>query len=129
MSNQDISAFWSLTISAILYIIINATLKSIQTFLASLLSIIWRKTLTHHIHSIYFTQLRFYYLQVGKQVDENSELLSSSPEGLDLGFSRLDNPDQRIAQDINSLCTSLASIIPLLIVTPFVIGWYGYQVR
>ena len=39
----------------------------------------------------------------------------------------LDNPDQRITQDVNSLCESISNILPLIIVTPFVIGWYGYQ--
>jgi ABC-type uncharacterized transport system fused permease/ATPase subunit len=40
----------------------------------------------------------------------------------------LDNPDQRITQDVKSLCDSISTIVPLLMITPFVIGWYGYQV-
>nr|QNH67894.1 ATP-binding cassette transporter subfamily D member 4 [Brachionus rotundiformis] len=39
----------------------------------------------------------------------------------------LDNPDQRITQDVKSLCTSIANIVPLILISPFVIGWYGYQ--
>ena len=40
----------------------------------------------------------------------------------------LDNPDQRITQDVKSLCESITSIVPLILMTPFLIGWYGYQV-
>nr|APD26523.1 ATP-binding cassette transporter subfamily D member 4 protein [Brachionus koreanus] len=39
----------------------------------------------------------------------------------------LDNPDQRITQDVKSLCISIANIVPLILISPFVIGWYGYQ--
>lgn len=42
--------------------------------------------------------------------------------------SNLDNPDQRITQDVNNLCKSLSSILPVLLISPFVIGWYTYQV-
>lgn len=39
----------------------------------------------------------------------------------------LDNPDQRITQDVNTLCKSFSSILPVIFVSPFVIGWYTYQ--
>nr|QNH67961.1 ATP-binding cassette transporter subfamily D member 4 [Brachionus plicatilis] len=39
----------------------------------------------------------------------------------------LDNPDQRITQDVKNLCSSIANIVPLILISPFVIGWYGYQ--
>ena len=42
---------------------------------------------------------------------------------------KLDNPDQRLTQDVNSLCDSFSTIIPTIIISPFVIGWYGYQVQ
>lgn len=39
----------------------------------------------------------------------------------------IDNPDQRIAQDADSLCRSLSTIIPLLLLSPFIIAYYGYR--
>ena len=39
----------------------------------------------------------------------------------------IDNPDQRIAQDVDSLCRSLSTIIPLLLLSPFIIGYYAYR--
>ncbi len=41
---------------------------------------------------------------------------------------KLDNPDQRITQDVNTLCKSLSTILPLILISPFVIVWYTYQV-
>lgn len=138
LSDQDLHAFWTLTIMAALYIVVNSVLKSIKDFLASLLSILWRKQLTQHLHQAYFTRMRFYYLQMmhdgtTKTTTRTStsgiNTIETRPLNLDYEESRhLDNPDQRITQDVNSLCVSLSSIIPLLIITPFVIGWYGYQV-
>ena len=46
----------------------------------------------------------------------------------DKNQSNLDNPDQRIVQDVNTLCQSLSSILPVLLISPFVMGWYTYQV-
>lgn len=145
LSNRDLDAFWSLTISAVSYIVINSALKSVKDFLASLLSIMWRKQLTQKLQDMYFSRMRFYYLQISNNngyddqaissnvlvVDNNSqnEVLNASSNNLEPKLKRLDNPDQRITQDVNNLCISLASIIPLLLITPFVIGWYGYQVQ
>ena len=80
--------------------------------------------------------MRFYYLQYLNNTD-NNEFQSSINDSLtserriilnDNSFNKLDNPDQRITQDVNSLCVSFSSIIPLLLITPFVICWYGYKV-
>jgi ATP-binding cassette subfamily D (ALD) protein 4 len=39
----------------------------------------------------------------------------------------IDNPDQRITQDADSLCRSLSTIIPLILISPFTIGYYTYR--
>lgn len=54
--------------------------------------------------------------------------LEPSSSDLDKKNVLLDNPDQRITQDVKSLCISIANIVPLILISPFVIGWYGYQV-
>lgn len=41
--------------------------------------------------------------------------------------TNIDNPDQRIAQDSDSLCRTLSNIIPLVVVSPFSIGYYTYR--
>lgn len=99
----------------------------------------WRKQLTQKLHDMYFTRMRYYYLQASnnQSCDNqkiNNLIIADHPNEIpneniaESKLKRLDNPDQRVTQDVNSLCISLASIIPLLIISPFVIGWYGYQV-
>ena len=57
--------------------------------------------------------------------NENALISSANEQRANFG---LDNPDQRITQDVNSLCESFSNIFPIILITPFVIGWYGYQV-
>jgi hypothetical protein len=51
--------------------------------------------------------------------DDSRPLLSTKPS--------IDNPDQRITQDVDSLCRSLSTIIPLVVISPFTIGYYAYR--
>jgi ABC-type uncharacterized transport system fused permease/ATPase subunit len=51
--------------------------------------------------------------------NENSSNSNSNSETQTKG---LDNIDQRITQDVNSLCDSFSSIIPTIIISPFGIG-------
>jgi ATP-binding cassette subfamily D (ALD) protein 4 len=39
----------------------------------------------------------------------------------------IDNPDQRIVQDADSLCRTLSVIIPLILISPFTIAYYSYR--
>ncbi|KAM7295537.1 intraflagellar transport protein 122 homolog [Ixodes scapularis] len=39
----------------------------------------------------------------------------------------IDNPDQRITQDVDRLCQKLSGIVPTVLVSPFTIGYYSYQ--
>ena len=57
-----------------------------------------------------------------QQLTQQSNGNNSTNEG------SLDNPDQRITQDVNSLCTSFTKILPTILVSPLLIGWYTYQV-
>lgn len=151
LSNRDVGSFWFLAISSVLYIIVNSLLKSVKDFVSNLLSIVWRKSITLHVHNGYFNGKNFYYLNgevnsassntgesdplavtVTSATNVSTEPIVPNRRGGNNGADRarrLDNPDQRITQDVNSLCVSLASIVPLLLITPFVIGWYGFQVR
>lgn len=164
LSNRDIDSFWSLALTSISYIIVNAFMKSIKDFITNLLGIVWRKYITLEIHESYFMSKNFYYLQsqinseyskenVNIMIDANPKDVTFSSKGnnrrllgtnsvdpilnnLSLSGTNfdcsekimLDNPDQRITQDVKSLCSSIANIVPLILISPFVIGWYGYQV-
>lgn len=159
LSGKDLDAFWPLALTSIAYITLNAFMKSIKDFISNLLSIVWRKYITLSLHELYFSNKNFYYLQHQSQFNSEENLVLkqnecnannrriqlnvqstepilndlsetiSSGQNFNIKKSILDNPDQRITQDVNSLCQSISSIIPLILISPFVIGWYGYQVE
>jgi len=164
LSNRDLENFKTLAVFSIFLIIVNAVMKSLNDFFASLLSIIWRKNITLRLHELYFAKRNFYYLQfcdlksssnsqnknklannvvnvlsdceVNTIIPSTAILMGSAAHSQNINSSSnkadeietLDNPDQRITQDVKSLCDSISTIVPLLMITPFVIGWYGYQV-
>ncbi|XP_053114223.1 lysosomal cobalamin transporter ABCD4 isoform X5 [Hemicordylus capensis] len=67
----------------------------------------WRKTLTEYLHGYYFHGQVYYTLNVLHE--------------------EIDNPDQRISQDVERFCKQLSSMASKLIVSPFTLAYYTYQ--
>lgn len=166
LQNKNLPGFRDLALMSIGFIVLNAFMRSLIAFLASLLSIVWRKYLTLSLHKAYFANKNFYYLQqlydlTNKSMSGQDQAFDSAGPiladqhmlpgsvntepvvitvGLNFGNGKhqrlnqatkktlIDNPDQRITQDVNSLCESISNILPVLIVSPFVLVWYTYQV-
>jgi ATP-binding cassette, subfamily D (ALD), member 4 len=59
--------------------------------------------------------------------DSADDLTTASSRPLLTVTPLIDNPDQRIAQDADSLCRTLSGIIPLLLISPFTIAYYTYR--
>ena len=153
LTGRDLPGFRELAFIAIAYIVLNASLKAFNVYLANLLSIVWRETATFTIHKLYFYKKQFYYLHYPQVLAANSKannystnapitqsILSYSESSLnreqsihsgpasDKTDANLDNLDQRITQDVKSLGESMSKIVPIMLITPFLIGWYGYRV-
>uniref|UniRef100_A0A6Q2YD97 ATP-binding cassette, sub-family D (ALD), member 4 n=1 Tax=Esox lucius TaxID=8010 RepID=A0A6Q2YD97_ESOLU len=107
LSDKDYSAFRNLAGLAFLLILLNSTLKSLDQYICSLMSVSWRKSLTECLHKDYF-QGRVYYTLNVLQED-------------------VDNPDQRISQDTERLCKQMSTMASRLIVSPFTLLYYTYQ--
>ncbi|XP_050654715.1 lysosomal cobalamin transporter ABCD4 isoform X7 [Macaca thibetana thibetana] len=88
-------------------IVLNSTLKSFDQFTCNLLYVSWRKDLTEHLHCLYFRGRVYYTLNVLRD--------------------DIDNPDQRISQDVERFCRQLSSMASKLIVSPFILVYYTYQ--
>ncbi|XP_076043148.1 lysosomal cobalamin transporter ABCD4-like isoform X2 [Oratosquilla oratoria] len=82
-------------------------MKSIKPYISNVLYVAWRQLLNRAVHRLYFSGINYYSLNV-----------------LDC---KLDNPDQRMTQDIDKLCKSLGTITATVIISPFQIGYYAYQ--
>nr|XP_011763896.1 ATP-binding cassette sub-family D member 4 isoform X4 [Macaca nemestrina] len=107
LGNKDLEGFKALTFLAVMLIVLNSTLKSFDQFTCNLLYVSWRKDLTEHLHCLYFRGRVYYTLNVLRD--------------------DIDNPDQRISQDVERFCRQLSSMASKLIVSPFILVYYTYQ--
>ncbi|XP_019374379.1 PREDICTED: ATP-binding cassette sub-family D member 4 isoform X3 [Gavialis gangeticus] len=107
LGNKDLYGFKTLTVIALLLIVVNSTLKSFDQFISNLMYVSWRKTLTEDLHCQYFEGQVYYTLNV---LHED-----------------IDNPDQRISQDVERFCRQLSSMASKLIISPFTLAYYTYQ--
>merc|ERR1719187_1350235 len=102
---RDLRGFRYVAWTGVLTVLATAVLKAVQLFLANFLGILWRRNLVRTAHRLYFRNVSFF------RVNDSS----------------LDNPDQRLTQDIKRLCTATGDIVIPVIIAPFKIGWYSYQ--
>uniref|UniRef100_A0A452HQ45 ABC transmembrane type-1 domain-containing protein n=1 Tax=Gopherus agassizii TaxID=38772 RepID=A0A452HQ45_9SAUR len=107
LGSKDFSGFKTLTAIAVILIVLNSTLKSLDQFICNLMYVSWRKTLTEYLHGYYFKGQVYYTLNVLRE--------------------DIDNPDQRISQDVERFCRQLSSMASKLIISPFTLGYYTYQ--
>ncbi|XP_074146135.1 LOW QUALITY PROTEIN: lysosomal cobalamin transporter ABCD4 [Sminthopsis crassicaudata] len=107
LGNKDLDGFKTLTCLALVLIVVNSTLKSFDQFICNLLYVSWRKNLTEHLHCLYFRGRIYYTLNVIRD--------------------DIDNPDQRISQDVERFCRQLSTMASKLIISPFTISYYTYQ--
>ncbi|XP_025006830.2 lysosomal cobalamin transporter ABCD4 isoform X7 [Gallus gallus] len=107
LGNKDFSGFQVLTAIALTMIVVNSTLKSFDQFICNLLYVSWRKSLTEYLHSCYFQGQVYYSLHILRE--------------------DIDNPDQRISQDVERFCRQLSSMASKLVISPFTLAYYTYQ--
>ena len=107
LGDKDAKGFQSVTLFSLLIVVSVAFIKSTVQFICRILYINWRKFLDQYIHKLYFKGVLYYDVNV-----------------LD---KEVDNPDQRITQDVDKMCNQLSLIIAQLIITPFTMAYYFYQ--
>ncbi|XGW33025.1 hypothetical protein V3C99_017494 [Haemonchus contortus] len=107
--SKDQPYFWKLFWKATLIYLGQCLLSATTTFLTWLLYICMRRNLVTALHKMYFRNNVYYYLN---SVDN----------------AGIDNPDQRITQDVERMCSTLAkSIFPYILISPGVIAYYTYK--
>uniref|UniRef100_A0A671UZU8 ATP-binding cassette, sub-family D (ALD), member 4 n=1 Tax=Sparus aurata TaxID=8175 RepID=A0A671UZU8_SPAAU len=107
LADKDYSGFKSLVGTAMVLILINSTLKSLDQYICNQMYVSWRKTLTESLHTAYFQGRVYYTLNVLRE--------------------DIDNPDQRISQDAERLCKQMSTMASRLIVSPFTLTYYTYH--
>ncbi|XP_076313471.1 lysosomal cobalamin transporter ABCD4-like isoform X2 [Tachypleus tridentatus] len=106
LGEKDWTGFWLHTVKAVSLIFAISFIKSSREYTASVLYVSWRQLLTQELQKSYFAGFNYYKLNV---VD-----------------CHLDNPDQRITQDVEKMCKALSTAIPTIIISPFTIAYYSY---
>ncbi|ESO94251.1 hypothetical protein LOTGIDRAFT_215742 [Lottia gigantea] len=107
LGDKDLSGFKYQTTIAVLIILAEAFIKSTILYVGSILYINWRGNLSSALHKSYFNDVLYYQINV---VDKT-----------------IDNPDQRITQDIDKLCNQFSLVLIPMVISPFTIGYYTYQ--
>uniref|UniRef100_A0A8D0AL78 ATP-binding cassette, sub-family D (ALD), member 4 n=1 Tax=Sander lucioperca TaxID=283035 RepID=A0A8D0AL78_SANLU len=107
LADTDYPGFRSLVGTAMVLILLNSTLKSIDQYICNQMYVSWRRTLTESLHTSYFQGRVYYTLNVLRE--------------------DIDNPDQRISQDAERLCKQMSTMASRLIVSPFTLAYYTYH--
>ncbi|XP_063804392.1 lysosomal cobalamin transporter ABCD4 isoform X2 [Pseudophryne corroboree] len=107
LSDRDLSSFKQLVILSVILILVNSMLRSAEQYISKLVYVNCRKVMTQHLHRLYFNKLVYYSLSVQ--------------------HAHVDNPDQRMAQDVERLCRELGTFISKILITPFTLVYYSYQ--
>ncbi|XP_040572164.1 lysosomal cobalamin transporter ABCD4 [Lepeophtheirus salmonis] len=107
--NKDTEGFKATAIHSFGVILGIAVVKTVRMYVAKILSVFWRRTLTTNLHNLYFDADSYYKVNV---------LIK------ELG---LDNPDQRMTSDVDTFCLVYGEMIARLIISPFTIGFYTWD--
>ncbi|CAH8552277.1 unnamed protein product [Schistosoma margrebowiei] len=95
---------WTLKLS-IMYIFCGSLALGVQNMVVGQLSLILREILTKNLQNLYFKRKNYYVVNT---------------------LTDLDNPDQRLTQDINLACDLLTNIIVSITVNPILVVFYTY---
>ncbi|XP_064113908.1 lysosomal cobalamin transporter ABCD4-like isoform X2 [Macrobrachium nipponense] len=104
---RDFDGFVLLTLQSCGLIVAISGAKAVKDYINNVLYVTWRQLLGRGLHRLYFFGINYYTLNV----------LNTT----------IDNPDQRMTQDVDKLCFTLAGITTKVIISPFQIGYYTHQ--
>ncbi|CAN8001085.1 unnamed protein product [Ixodes hexagonus] len=107
LAKKDWWGFVSHTAFCLGLIVAVALVKSSKNYVACTVTVQWRQLVTKRLQELYFSGRVQYKVNVVE--------------------AAIDNPDQRITQDVDRLCQKLSGIVPTVLVSPFTIGYYSYQ--
>ncbi|KAI9295622.1 P-loop containing nucleoside triphosphate hydrolase protein [Neoconidiobolus thromboides FSU 785] len=106
LNKQDLIGFNRLALKAMMIIFLTALLMSILLYFQGYIAWVLRKNMTQQVQIKYFRKDLFFKITSDKTID---------------------NPDQRIAQDIDKLTTKFGKSLIVIILSPFLICYYTYR--
>ncbi|KAJ2815088.1 hypothetical protein GGI24_006165, partial [Coemansia furcata] len=106
LGDKDVKAFFPLLLRCMAIVAAAGTARAALDYGAAALGVMMRRALTTYTHRRYIRARAFY-------------------ETVRRGT--VDNPDQRITQDVERLASSIATILPELLIAPFLVVYYTVQ--
>ena len=118
LSEKDAPTFYSCIAFYIIVIAMAAPLISVHTYLKQRIVILWREEMTKRFMELYFENRNYYSLAGGRQEPGNSSPVTTTSDSISepnssavVSSSLIDNPDQRICEDIHSYCRTSLSLL------------------
>jgi len=108
LGNKDLEEFKDACLYSLMIILGIVVMMSSRQYTGKVLIVRWRRKLCLYIHHLYLRDNAYYKLLV---LDED----------------KLDNPDQRVTADVNSVTSSYGKIVSDLVLVPVLIGYYTYD--
>ncbi|KAJ2546824.1 hypothetical protein EV175_005458 [Coemansia sp. RSA 1933] len=103
LGDKDRAAFFPLLVRCFMVVAIAGASKAVLEYIGGRLGVMMRSVLTQHTHQRYMAARRLYPL---------------------VSQGAIDNPDQRIAQDIERFSSSAADALSELLIAPFLVAYY-----
>ncbi|KAJ2458205.1 hypothetical protein GGF42_002217 [Coemansia sp. RSA 2424] len=103
LGEKNLSAFFPLLLRCMAVVAAAGTARAALDYAAAALGVMMRCALTTYTHKRYISARAFY-----KTVSRGA----------------VDNPDQRITQDVERLSSSIATVLPELLLAPFLVVYY-----
>ncbi|KAI8987578.1 ATP-binding cassette sub-family D member 4 [Mycotypha africana] len=107
LTTKDKAKFGTFIIPCLLLVFVIAICKSLLNFMGGLFALKARELLTIHIQNQYLRSKAMYTLLTK--------------------YNKIDNPDQRITQDIEKFSETLRQIVTNLIIAPIMVVYYTYK--
>jgi len=108
LGDKDKSALKGLLIKALTLIITISIFNSASKAISGFIHLHWRNVMTTYLQKRYFTDSFHYFITTN-------------------AFGNIDNPDQRITQDVDRFCLTLSNITGKIIISPLIIIYYSYK--
>ncbi|KAG0373081.1 ATP-binding cassette sub- D member 4 [Mortierella sp. AD032] len=108
LGDKDSAAFMQVLVSSLVIVFVAGFGKCVVFLFGGLLSLETRRSLTLYFHRIYIQPKLFYRI-------------------ITMHDEEIDNPDQRITQDIEKLAEAIRKMIEDLLISPLLITFYTWQ--
>ncbi|KAJ3088248.1 ATP-binding cassette sub- D member 4 [Quaeritorhiza haematococci] len=134
LNNKDLPGFQMLVVKVVFMLLGFSICKSALNFVGGWFALRARRRLTRTLHDLYVTEGGLYPIvsgvstvpvdgaDKGPATKSNSNAANGHTPGI-----RVDNPDQRITDDVGRFTEEIRHILQVLVIDPFLIAYYTWK--